>query len=129
MTSNKIIVSTDKAPAAIGPYSQAVKAGALVFVSGQLPLDPANGELLSGTIEARMELVCSNAKAVLEAAGCSVSDVVKTTIFLTDMTDFQAVNSVYAKHFGEEPPARSAVQVAALPKGANVEMELIANLG
>lgn len=129
MASSKIIVSTDKAPAAIGPYSQAVKAGSLVFVSGQLPLDPVTGELLCGSIEERMELVCSNAKAVLQAAGCAVSHVVKTTIFLTDMADFQAVNGVYAKHFGEEPPARSAVQVAALPKGANVEMELLANLG
>lgn len=129
MSSSKTAVSTDKAPAAIGPYSQAVKAGSFVFVSGQLPMEPATGDLLSDSIEECMELVCNNALAVLQAAGCTVSDVVKTTIFLTDMADFQAVNGVYAKHFGKEPPARSAVQVAALPKGANVEMELIANLG
>lgn len=129
MSTSKVIVGTDKAPAAIGPYSQAVKAGSLVFVSGQLPMEVATGELLEGTIEKRMDLVCRNALAVLQAAGCDVSHVVKTTIFLTDMADFQAVNGVYAKYFGQEPPARSAVQVAALPKGANVEMELIAHVG
>ncbi|WP_045215762.1 Rid family detoxifying hydrolase [Desulfonatronovibrio magnus] len=128
MSKNKIIVSTDKAPATIGPYSQAVKAGSLVFVSGQLPIESATGELLEDTIDKRMDLVCSNALAVLEAAGCDASHVVKTTIFLTDIADFQTVNNVYAKYFGQEPPARSAVQVAALPKGANVEMELIANI-
>lgn len=128
MSKNKIIVSTDKAPATIGPYSQAVKAGSLVFVSGQLPIESATGELLKDTIDKRMDLVCSNALAVLEAAGCDASHVVKTTIFLTDIADFQTVNNVYAKYFGQKPPARSAVQVAALPKGANVEMELIANI-
>ncbi len=128
MTTKKNIVSTDNAPAAIGPYSQAVKAGSLVFVSGQLPIESATGELLEGTIDKRMDLVCSNALAVLEAAGCDASHVLKTTIFLTDIADFQTVNNVYAKYFGQEPPARSAVQVAALPKGANVEMELIANI-
>lgn len=127
MNANKTIVVTGKAPAAIGPYSQAVKAGALVFISGQLPLEPDTGELLEGTIEDRMDLVCRNALNVLQAAGGNVSHVLKTTIFLTDMADFQAVNAVYAKYFGQEPPARSAVQVAALPKGANVEMELIAS--
>ncbi|MCA1742766.1 MAG: RidA family protein [Desulfonatronovibrio sp.] len=129
MSTSKAIISTDNAPAAIGPYSQAVKAGSLVFVSGQLPLEPETGNLLEGTIEERMDLVCRNALAVLQAAGCDASHVVKTTIFLTDMANFQAVNGVYAKYFGNEPPARSAVQVAALPKGANVEMELIANIG
>lgn len=128
MNASKTIVVTDKAPAAIGPYAQAVKSGGLVFVSGQLPLEPATGELLAGTIEERMDLVCQNALNVLQAAGSDVSQVLKTTIFLTDMADFQAVNGVYARHFGNEPPARSAVQVAALPKGANVEMELIASV-
>lgn len=128
MNASKTIVVTDKAPAAIGPYAQAVKSGGLVFVSGQLPLEPATGELLAGTVEERMDLVCQNALNVLQAAGSDVSQVLKTTIFLTDMADFQAVNGVYARHFGNEPPARSAVQVAALPKGANVEMELIASV-
>lgn len=127
MSTSKVIVSTDKAPAAIGPYSQAVRAGSLLFVSGQLPMEVATGALLEGTIEKQMDLVCNNALAVLQAAGSDASHVVKTTIFLTDMADFQAVNGVYAKYFGQEPPARSAVQVAALPKGAKVEMELIAN--
>jgi len=126
---SKMIVSTDQAPAAIGPYSQGVHAGQFVFVSGQLPLDPVSGELVTGGIEESMHRVCANALAVLAAAGGQPAQVVKTTIFLTDMNDFQAVNGVYAQYFGEAPPARSAFQVAALPKGAPVEMELIAWLG
>ncbi len=127
--SSKKIVSTDQAPGAIGPYSQGIHAGELLFVSGQLPLDPVSGQMVDGDISERMHRVCANALAVVAAAGGQVENVVKTTVFLTDMNDFAAVNEVYGKYFTQAPPARSAVQVAALPKGANVEMELIAWLG
>ena len=121
------IVGTDRAPAAIGPYSQAVKAaGTLLFTSGQIPLDPATGEMVSGDIEAQTQRVLENLKAVLEAGGASLGDVVKTTIFLADMADFATVNAVYADFFPTDPPARSTVQVAALPKGARVEIEAVA---
>lgn len=126
MSTKKTAIATDKAPSAIGPYSQGIQAGGLVFVSGQLPLDPASGEFVAGGIEEHMHQVCANALAVLAAAGGTADDVIKTTVFLADMADFQAVNGVYAQYFDETPPARSAVQVAALPKGADVEMELIA---
>lgn len=120
-------VETTQAPAAIGPYSQAVDTGNLVFVSGCLPADPATGDLAEAVIETQTARALDNLKAVLEAAGCSLSQVVKTTVFLSDMGNFAAMNGVYTKYFdGEVKPARSAVEVAALPKGAMVEIEAIA---
>lgn len=122
----KEIISTDKAPKAIGPYSQGVKAGGFVFFSGQIPLDPATGELKSGDIAGQTELVMSNIAAVLDAAGLTFADVVKTTIFLTNLSDFATVNEVYGKRFPDAPPARSTVEVKGLPRGANVEIEVVA---
>ena len=122
----KTVISTTAAPGAIGPYSQAIEANGLVFVSGQIPLDPTTGAFVPGGVEAQAEQSLKNLKAVLEAAGCSLADVVKTTVFLTNMGDFAAVNEVYARFFTAECPARSAVQVGALPKGALVEIEAIA---
>jgi 2-iminobutanoate/2-iminopropanoate deaminase len=120
-------ISTKDAPAAIGPYSQAIRSGDLVFLSGQVPLDPQTGELVSATIEIETERVLDNLAAVLAAAGCAFDNVVKTTIYLTDLGDFQAVNATYAKRFDEKaPPARATVQVSALPKGARVEIDAIA---
>lgn len=119
-------VHTDQAPAAIGPYSQAIAYGELVFTSGQIPLDPRTGELLRGSIQEETARVLDNLGAVLEAAGASFDTVIKTTIFLTDMGDFQAVNEIYGQKFTGTKPARSTVQVAALPKGARVEIEAIA---
>ncbi len=123
---NKTVVQTPAAPAAIGPYSQAIVSGDLVFTSGQIPLDPATGQLVTGDIKAMTERVMDNLEAVLGAAGCGFGDVVKTTIFLAEMGDFAAVNEVYGKRFPAQPPARSTVQAAALPKGARVEVECIA---
>lgn len=123
----KHIVNTPKAPAPIGPYSQAVKTGNLVFTSGQIPIDPETGEMVPGGIHQQTKQVLENLRVVLEAAGSSVADVIKTTVFLTDMADFPEVNAIYAEYFGEEDaPARSTVQVAALPKGALVEIEVVA---
>jgi len=119
-------VATDKAPKAIGPYSQAVKTGGFVFTAGQIALDPATMEMVGSGVTAQAERVMKNLTAVLEAAGCGLSDVVKTTVFLADMADFAAMNDVYAKHFGDHRPARSAVAVKALPKGALVEIEAVA---
>lgn len=119
-------IQTEKAPAAIGPYSQAIRAGDLVFVSGQIPLDPASGELVASDIESETDQVIRNLAAILEASASSLSRVVKTTIYLTNMDDFAAVNRVYGKAFSEAPPARATVQVAALPKGAHVEIDAIA---
>lgn len=119
-------VQTDLAPAAIGPYSQAIVSGDLVFTSGQIPLDPKSGELVRGTIQAETTRVMDNLGAVLEAAGAGFDSVLKTTIFLTDMGDFAAVNEIYGARFTGEKPARSTVQVAALPKGARVEIEAVA---
>ena len=119
-------ISTTDAPKAIGPYSQAVRAGNLVFLSGQIPLDPATGELVSGTIEQETERVMENLAAVLAAAGCTFSNVVRTTIFLTSLGDFQAVNAVYGMRFSGVFPARATVQVAALPRGCRVEIDAIA---
>ena len=121
-------ISTKEAPAAIGPYSQAIKAGAFVFLSGQIPLDPATGQLVTGDIRRETERVMQNLKAVLAAAGCDFSHVVRTTIYLTDLGDFQAVNEAYGAHFGTVPPARATVQVAALPRGARVEIDAVALL-
>lgn len=118
-------VSTGSAPAAIGPYSQGISTGDLVFASGQIGLDPATGDLVEG-IEAQTERALRNVVAILAAAGLSMGDVVKSTIFLTDMADFATVNGIYAKHVVDPPPARSTVAVAALPKGARIEIEMIA---
>ena len=123
----KEIVSIDQAPRAIGPYSQAVKACKLVFLPGQIPLDPVSGEPVAGTIEDQTARVMENLKAVLAACQLSLADIVKTTIFLTDMADFTKVNAVYGSYFSQQPPARSTVQVAALPKGARVEIEAVAS--
>jgi 2-iminobutanoate/2-iminopropanoate deaminase len=123
---NRKIVATDKAPGAVGPYSQAVCAGDFVFTAGQIPLDPATGQMVEGGIEVQARQALTNVSAVLEAAGTSLSNVVKTTVFLADMGEFQAMNSVYAEFFPEAPPARSAVQAAALPLGARIEIETIA---
>lgn len=122
------IVATPDAPAAIGPYSQAVRAGQFVFLSGQIPLDPQSGNMVGGDdVEAQTEQVMKNLAAVLVAAGSSFGQVVKATIFLTDLGDFAVVNRVYGAHFeGHAPPARATVQVAALPRGAKVEIELTA---
>ncbi|MHB9926720.1 RidA family protein [Clostridium botulinum] len=122
----KVVISTKKAPAALGAYSQAIKIGDLLFTSGQIPLDPATGELISDDIKKATERSMENLKAVLEEAGTSFEKVVKTVIFIKDMNDFAAVNEVYAKYFKENPPARSCVQVGKLPKNALVEIELVA---
>ena len=122
----KKIISTNEAPAAVGPYSQAVRVGAMVFCAGQIPLDPKTGQIVTGDISAQTKRVMENIAAVLKAEGLNFEHVVKTTIFLTDLGDFQAVNEVYASYFKQQPPARSTVQVSALPKGAHVEIEVIA---
>jgi 2-iminobutanoate/2-iminopropanoate deaminase len=122
----RIIISTDKAPAAVGPYSQAVLVGDFVYTAGQIPLDPATGRLAEGDIGAQTRQVLLNLKAILEAAGSSTSDVVKTTVFLVAMDEFKAMNAVYAEFFSAAPPARSTVQVGALPLGARVEIEAVA---
>ncbi len=119
-------VSTTNAPAAIGPYSQAIALDGLVFCSGQLGLDPATGELVEGGVEAQAERALQNLVAVLDAAGLTMADVVKTTIFLADIGDFTTVNGVYGRYMPDPPPARSTVAVAALPKGGRVEIELVA---
>ena len=120
------VISTPDAPAAIGPYSQAIAVGSLLFTSGQIPLDPKTQAMVEGDIRAQAERVMQNLEAVLKAANCSFANVVKSTIFLVDLADFAVVNEVYGKRFAEAPPARSTVQVAALPKGARVEIEMIA---
>ncbi len=119
-------LATEGAPKAIGPYSQAVLDGGLLFCSGQIPLDPATGELASGGIEASTERVLDNMEAVLKSAGLGFHDVVKTTVFLVKSEDFPAMNAIYARRFGDHRPARSTVIVAALPKGATVEIDVIA---
>lgn len=125
----KRVVLSSAAPAPVGPYSQAVVAGGLVFASGQIPLDPASGRLVPGEIEAQAERVLENLRAVLEAAGASLDRVVKTTVYLTDLALFPRMNAVYARYFTADPkPARSTVQVAALPLGAEVEIDAIATL-
>jgi 2-iminobutanoate/2-iminopropanoate deaminase len=124
----KQIISTDKAPPAVGPYSQAVKVGDFIYTAGQIPLEPQTGSLVEGGIEAQTGQVMRNLAAVLEAAGSSLTQVVKTTIFVTDIKDFAAVNQVYGSFFTDRPPARSTVQVAALPLGARVEIEAVAIL-
>jgi 2-iminobutanoate/2-iminopropanoate deaminase len=124
----KTTIHSDKAPRAIGPYAQGIRAGNLLFLSGQIPIDPASGELVSGDIVAQTRRVMDNVSAVLEAAGASLEHVIKTTVYLIDLGDFAVFNTTYASYFTSDPPARSTVQVAALPKGARVEVEVIANL-
>ena len=120
------IISTDRAPGAIGPYSQAIKTGGMVFCSGQIPTDPATGEFVSDDVVEQTEQVLKNLTAVLEAAGSGLDKVVKTTVFLADMADFAAMNEVYGRYFNENKPARATVQAARLPKDARVEIECIA---
>ena len=122
----KQVISTPKAPAAIGPYSQAIRVGNLVFTSGQIPIDPATGVFVEGGIKEQTRQSLSNVQAILEEAGLSMSHVIKTTVFLADMNDFADMNAVYAEFFSEPYPARSAVAVKTLPKGALVEIEVIA---
>jgi 2-iminobutanoate/2-iminopropanoate deaminase len=125
--STRTVVTTELAPKAIGPYSQAIKAGGFVFCSGQIPLDPATGQMVgAGDVKAQAERVMENLKAVLAASGASFAQVVKTTIYLADLADFAAVNDVYGGYFKADPPARATVQVAALPRGALVEIDAIA---
>ena len=122
----KKVISTAEAPKAIGPYSQAIEAGGFIFVSGQIPLIPATGEIVEGSIEVQTARVLENLKAILEAAGASLEDVVKTTVYITNMDDFAKVNGIYGQYFQENPPARVCVEVSKLPKGALVEIDVIA---
>jgi 2-iminobutanoate/2-iminopropanoate deaminase len=123
----KKIISSDQAPKAIGPYSQAVDLGDLVFLSGQIPLDPASGQVVgAGDIQAQTERVLQNVQGVLQTAGLTMANVVRTTVFMVDLAEFARMNEVYAKYFPSEPPARSTVQVVALPRGARVEIDAIA---
>lgn len=128
-TPDRTPVATDQAPGAIGPYSQAIRAGAWLFCSGQVALDPATGQLVQGEVAAQTHQALRNLRAVLQAAGSDLSRVVKTTVFLIDMGDFAAMNEVYATFFSASPPARSTIAVAALPRGARVEVECIALTG
>lgn len=123
---NKEVISTEGAPAAVGPYSQAIASGDLVYTAGQIPMDPGTGKLAEGDVQVQAHRALKNLQAVLEAAGSSLDHVVKTTVFLQDIGDYAAVNEVYATYFGDSPPARSAVQVAALPLGARLEIEAVA---
>lgn len=119
----KEVIQTDKAPKAIGPYSQAIKAGNLLFISGQIPIDPVTGELVVTSIEAETKQVLENFKAIVERANGTLKDVVKTTIFIKDMEQFTTINDIYGQYFSEEPPARACVEVARLPKDVNIEIE------
>jgi 2-iminobutanoate/2-iminopropanoate deaminase len=121
-------VSSESAPTAIGPYSQAIRAGSLLFLSGQIPLDPATGSMVDGDIAAQTHRVFANLRAILEAAGASFDNVVKTTVYLADMNDFATVNEIYGTYFSSPAPARATVQAARLPKDARVEIDLIASL-
>lgn len=120
------VISTQAAPSAVGPYSQAVAAGDLIFLSGQLAIDPETGQFVEGDIGAMTRQIFKNIAAVLAAAGSTLDKIVKTTVFLADMNDFQAMNAAYAEHFAANPPARSTVQVARLPRDARIEIEVIA---
>jgi 2-iminobutanoate/2-iminopropanoate deaminase len=121
----KEIIATERGPKAIGPYSQAIRANGFVFLSGQIPFDPATGQLIEGDVAAQTARVLENVKAIAEAAGSSLDKAVKATVFLKDMNDFAAMNEVYGKYFAHNPPARSTVEVARLPRDARVEIELI----
>ncbi|MBI3241485.1 MAG: RidA family protein [Chloroflexi bacterium] len=123
---NRNIIHTDHAPKAIGPYSQAVRVGDFVYTAGQVPIVPATGDLIAGEIEAQTRQALTNIKVILEAAGSGLDKVVKTTVFMTNLGDFARMNGVYAEFFPSNPPARSTVQVTALPKGAMVEIECVA---
>jgi 2-iminobutanoate/2-iminopropanoate deaminase len=125
-SAGKRVIRTDQAPAAIGPYSQAVIAGGLIFAAGQIPLDPRTGQLVPGDVRIQTKRVMENLKAVLAEAGSAMEKVVKTTVFLRDLTDFGAMNEIYGEYFQETPPARSTVQVAKLPRDAAVEIDIIA---
>ena len=122
----KKVISTAEAPQAIGPYSQAIEAGGFIFVSGQIPLIPATGELVEGSVEVQTARVLENLKAILESAGSSLESVVKTTVYITNMDDFVKVNGIYGRYFESNPPARVCVEVSKLPKGALVEIDVIA---
>jgi 2-iminobutanoate/2-iminopropanoate deaminase len=122
-------LATDRAPQAIGPYSQAIRAGGFLFVSGQIPLDPATGTLVAGDVAAQTQRVLDNLAAILAAAGASFADVVKTTVYLLDMNDFAAMNAVYGAAMPTPPPARSTVQVSRLPRDVRVEIDVIAHVG
>ena len=124
---NKTIIKPAHSPAAVGPYNHAVRIGDLLFSAGQIPLNPADGTLVTGDIKAQTERVLQNIKAILDDQGLTFSHVVKSTVFMTNLADFAGMNEVYARYFTENFPARSTVQVAALPKGANVEIEIIAH--
>ena len=123
---NREAIHTDKAPNAIGPYVQAIKANGFVYTAGQIPLDPGTGNFVPGGIKEQTRQVLENLKAVLEAAGSSLDRVVKATVFLKEMSDFAAMNEVYARHVGDVPPARATIEVSALPSGAKVEIEAVA---
>jgi 2-iminobutanoate/2-iminopropanoate deaminase len=123
----KTVIKPAKSPAAVGPYNHAVKIGELLFCAGQIPIDPKDGNLISGDIKAQTERVLGNVKAILEDQGLTFSNVVKSTVFMTNLADFAGMNEVYSKYFTSDFPARSTIQVAALPKGANVEIEVIAH--
>lgn len=122
----KSVISTNNAPAAIGPYSQAIKAGNLVFISGQIPIIPATGEILRGDIKLQTKQVLENLKHILDAAGSCIDNVVKTTVFMKDLNDYTEINDVYKEFFSNKPPARAAVQAARLPRDVGVEIEAIA---
>ena len=125
----KKIVSTTEAPAAVGPYSQAVRVGPMLFTAGQIPLDPQSGNIVSQDVAEQTRRVLDNLTAVLRAEGMTFDNIVKTTVFMTNLGDFQTMNEIYASYFKDQPPARSTVQVAALPKGAQVEIEVVAVAG
>ena len=122
----KVVIATDKAPAAIGPYSQAIEANGFVFVSGQIPLDPATGEIVAGGVKRQAEQALGNVKAILDAGGSSLDLVVKTTIYLVNLDDFASVNEVYKGYFPKDEPARATVEVSRLPRGAMVEIDAVA---
>lgn len=122
----KKIITSSEAPKAIGPYSQAVEDGGFVFTSGVLPVDPVTGEIFGGDVKWQTELILKNLESILKAAGCTLKNVVKTTVFLTDLTQFAEMNEVYSRFFTENTPARSTIQVVALPKGSSIEIEAIA---
>lgn len=122
----KIVISSDNAPSAVGPYEQAVRVGNFIFTSGQIPIDPSINKLIEGDIAQQTRRVMENLKSILEASGSSIRNVIKTTIFLTDLKNFEQVNKVYGEYFTDSKPARSTVQVSALPKGAEIEIEIVA---
>lgn len=125
----KKVIKTDRAPQAVGPYSQAVEAAGFVFVSGQIPLDPMTGHIVTGGIREQTRQVLENAKAILSSCGCTMNNVVKVSVFLRDISDFGAMNEVYSAYFPLDPPARSTVEVSRLPKDASIEMDFIAAKG